>query len=470
MITIPQSKHEKRDLESLLEFLKYCKSVAEKKGVAQIASIALKIDFMDPLAVLQSIYQAEKVHFYMENPMHEDAIVGYDIVAEGHFEGEKRFDEVKNFADSVLENVILIGDIEEGFSGPHFFVSFTFADHGKGVFPAARVFLPQWQVMRHQGLHMAVANFSIQANSDIETLALRILGVYGKFSSFDYGKIESGDSCNEILDSTEVGGKNHFEKIVREGLGTIEAGDLEKVVLARAVDLSGDEAFDALASVNRLREKFPFCYTLSTSDGKGNTFVACTPEKLVKVENNRVYTKALAGSNPRGKTAKEDANFAKELLNSGKNLHEHKLVLDYILNQLKNLGLEPEIIGDARIRQLPNIQHLETSVSAGLPEGMHLLKVAEVLHPTPAVAGIPKKASIDKIRDLEAFDRGLYGGCLGYFDHKGNGELVVGIRSALVNGDKARLYAGCGIVSGSDPQKEEAESNIKLKVMMNFLR
>jgi menaquinone-specific isochorismate synthase len=119
--------------------------------------------------------------------------------------------------------------------------------------------------------------------------------------------------------------------------------------------------------------------------------------------------------------------------------------------------------------QLSNIQHLQTPIHASVPAHVHLLDVVAELHPTPAVAGVPREIACDIIRRHERFERSLYAAPIGWVDHQGNGEFAVGIRSALINGQEARLYAGAGIVAGSDPDRELAEIQLKLQALLNAL-
>ncbi|MBC1224506.1 isochorismate synthase MenF, partial [Nostoc sp. UCD120] len=186
------------------------------------------------------------------------------------------------------------------------------------------------------------------------------------------------------------------------------------------------------------------------------------------INNQQLITDALAGSAPRGKTPAEDAANANRLLNSEKEKHEHSLVLDFITQRLRQLGLSPQILAP-RLRQLSNIQHLWTPISAVVPENIHPFRIVGQLHPTPAVAGASQDVACAEIRRYESFERGLYAAPLGWIDSEGNCEFIVGIRSALIDGDRARLYAGAGIVAGSDPDKEFAEVQLKLQALLKAL-
>ncbi|MGH7997706.1 MAG: chorismate-binding protein, partial [Opitutaceae bacterium] len=145
------------------------------------------------------------------------------------------------------------------------------------------------------------------------------------------------------------------------------------------------------------------------------------------------------------------------------------LVVEAIAAELRGLGLVPSRPARPGLRRYANVQHLHTPIEADLPAAVHLLDVAAMLHPTPAVGGSPRGRVLSRIRELEGFPRGLYAGALGWIDSKGDGELFVGLRSALIDDARARLYAGAGIVAGSEPAKELAETELKFRVMEEAL-
>ena len=144
-------------------------------------------------------------------------------------------------------------------------------------------------------------------------------------------------------------------------------------------------------------------------------------------------------------------------------------MLEDIIARLVPLGLTPEYPAEPQIRRLANVQHLHTPVQAVLPDGVRLLDVLAALHPTAAVGGSPRDAAVAQIRALEGFPRGLYAGALGWLNARGGGEFFVGIRSALVEGVRARVFAGAGIVAGSTPEKEFAETELKFKAMLDAI-
>jgi menaquinone-specific isochorismate synthase len=180
-------------------------------------------------------------------------------------------------------------------------------------------------------------------------------------------------------------------------------------------------------------------------------------------------TEALAGSVRRGTSASEDAALGGALLGDEKELREHRLVIASIERRLAPLGIEPAHPAKPTLLRLANVQHLHTPVQAALPAGVRLLDALARLHPTPAVGGTPREAAVPCIRALEGFPRGLYAGALGWIDAHGGGEFFVGLRSALIDGATARVYAGAGIVAGSSAEKEFAETELKFRAMQEAL-
>lgn len=238
--------------------------------------------------------------------------------------------------------------------------------------------------------------------------------------------------------------------------------------MAQTLDVLSGKDFNLYDSLNNLRQIHPNCYVFSTSNGKGQNFIGASPERLISIRDRQLIIDALAGSAPRGKTTIEDADLANLLLNSDKEKREHKVVIDFITQHLQALGIEADILAP-RLRQLSNIQHLWTPIEAKIPNNVHPLEIVAQLHPTPAVAGVSRDLACAEIQRYEDFERGLYAAPLGWVDYQGNSEFIVGIRSALIDGDRARLYAGAGIVAGSDPDRELAEIQLKLQALLKAL-
>ena len=463
----------KRDKDALRVFLEGCRETAKAKNHFQIASISLAVKHIAPLAVLQSIYEAEALHFYLERSADEEALAGAEAVVEARFSGTGRFARAQAFANEILENTIAVGDLDAPFTGPHFFAAFTFDDEvsENSAFAPATIFLPRWQVSRSRGRYGAVANIRVDVDADIEQLVERVWKAYQKFSAFDYldeTALSLQSTTPKVVEQTQLTSTVYTES-VKQALEEINSGAYEKVVLARGIRLMADAPWQPLDTLNSLRERFARCFTFSFGAGEGRSFIGATPERLLRVCDGKLLTDAIAGSAPRGTTAGEDAKFARDLLASEKDLHEHTCVRDSILRRLESLGITGYSSAVPQLLQLANVQHLQSIIKARVDKNVHLLNIVQEMHPTPAVGGTPREKALPRIHDLEQIDRGLYSGVIGWFNHLNEGEMVVGLRSALVDGREARLYAGAGIVHESVPEKEMKETELKLNALLNAL-
>jgi menaquinone-specific isochorismate synthase len=485
MLVLPLHPANNASPEALMAFLRQCRDAAVRDGHAKLVSISLAVDALDPLAVLESIFEPHEPHFYAERPASGTAVAGAEVAVAFEAHGPTRFAEVQRWVTEILQHTVAVGDVTAPFGGPHFFAGFAFHDEVEAgePFPAAYAFVPRWQVALAGTTTTAVANLWVTADADLGALALRVWRAHQKFTRFEYQDSEDGGLGSGGMPSargappreegtpptwtrSETG---DYRASVARALDRIAAGDFKKIVLARAQELTADRPLHPLRMLNGLRQRFPDCYAFSFTRGRGPSFIGASPERLVRVSKGRLETEALAGSIRRGAGASEDAALAGTLLRSEKDLREHREVLDDIVARLAPLGIRPEYPAQPQIRRLANVQHLDTPVNATLPEHVSLLDVIGAMHPTPAVGGTPREAAVSRIRELEGFPRGLYAGALGWLNARGGGEFFVGIRSALVEGAQARVYAGAGIVAGSTPEKEFAETELKFKAILDAL-
>jgi menaquinone-specific isochorismate synthase len=255
-----------------------------------------------------------------------------------------------------------------------------------------------------------------------------------------------------------------WERAVAEAVRRIRRGDLRKVVLARDVFGHADRPLDARAVLGRLSAKYPDCYTFSCAG-----LVGATPELLIHRDGDEVRSLVLAGTMPRGDTGEEDAQLAAALLASAKEAEEHFYAADSVRQVLAPLCDALEVPPGPELLTFPNLHHLGTRVIGRLATDRSALALAEALHPTGAVGGDPSEVAVDLIRELESMDRGRYAGPVGWMDAHGNGEWGIALRCAQLDGSTARLFAGCGIVAGSDPAAELAETVSKFRPMRTAL-
>ncbi|HVL05284.1 MAG TPA: isochorismate synthase [Acidimicrobiales bacterium] len=252
---------------------------------------------------------------------------------------------------------------------------------------------------------------------------------------------------------------------VEEALARIGAGRLAKVVLAREVTVDLRRPLDVATVVGKLRREQPSCFTYAAGP-----YVGASPELLARRRGLDVVSRPMAGTVAQGSSAAADRRLVQAMAESAKEQNEHRLVVDDVRAKLSLIsdhapeGRGPEVV------RLPTVAHLATTVGCRLRDpATSALDVAALLHPTPAVAGVPGSAAMAAIAELEGFDRGLYAGPVGWVDARGDGDFAVALRSATLDGTRARLVAGAGIVAGSDPAAEWDETEAKLAAMRSAL-
>ncbi len=217
-----------------------------------------------------------------------------------------------------------------------------------------------------------------------------------------------------------------------------------------------------------LRDEFPSCFVFCVGRGS-STLIAASPELLVRREGHRVSTLALAGSTRRSADPAVDAHLGEQLLRDASYREEHAIVARRIERMLRPHSIWVTAAGEPELVRIANIQHLATPIRAQLAAPMEALELAELMHPTPAVGGEPLSSARPLIPALEGLDRGWYTGPVGWTDATGDGEFCVALRCALLHDNVARCYAGNGIVRGSDPQAELAETEVKLQALLPLL-
>ena len=209
---------------ALEAFLAQCRAAAAKDGHAKLVSISLAVGALDPLAVLESIFEPGEPHFYAERPSIESAIAGAEVAVTHEARGAGRFAAIQGFIDETLAHTIAVGDVEAPFGGPHFFTAFAFSDESEAgdPFPAARVFVPRWQVARAGATTTAVANLLVTADADLAPLAQRVWRAHGKFAAFRYRESPAADAHVGPNFSTREAGD--YRATVARALTRIAAG------------------------------------------------------------------------------------------------------------------------------------------------------------------------------------------------------------------------------------------------------
>lgn len=294
---------------------------------------------------------------------------------------------------------------------------------------------------------------------------------------------------------TEWEDPDAYREAVQKSLFAIQSGQVDKVVLARRQELSFDRPIDIGRVLRRLRRDNPFGYTFGIrldvgSEPRGKAqhtdvlprerpcgaptpsryLIGASPELLLSRHGQRVISIPLAGTCRRGHNPSEDRLLRSRLAVSDKGLREHEIVVQSVVESLRPLTTLLRVERRPTVVATPTMFHLGTKIEARLSDrGTHALRLAMALQPTPAVCGRPREAAAQLIAELEECGRGFFAGSVGYMDSEGNGEFIVSIRCAEVEPFRARLHAGAGIVLGSDPDEELAETKMKLNVVRQAL-
>jgi menaquinone-specific isochorismate synthase len=328
---------------------------------------------------------------------------------------------------------------------------------------------------------VAFGSFTFDASSDESVLIVprAVLGRDGRGLAWLTTVSESGEpaislpSSPGLLPPAGVRWREgslpgpRWEQAVAEAVAAIRAGSLRKVVLARDLFATAAEPIDARVLLRRLAARYPDCFTFAC-DG----MVGATPELLVRRAGRQVSALVLGGTAPRGGDPAQDEALGSELLASAKNNEEHAYAVASIRDALGPLCDVLDVEARPGLLKFPNLQHLGTQVRGTLAGGgtpKSALALAAAVHPPAAVCGTPAGAALELLRELEHMDRERYAGPVGWVDADGNGEWGIALRCAQLSGRTARLFAGCGIVAGSEPAVELAETLVKFQPMRDAL-
>ncbi|QYK01283.1 isochorismate synthase [Shewanella psychrotolerans] len=328
----------------------------------------------------------------------------------------------------------------------------------------AHFILPRIELRRSGNEYKLLINLNIELN-DMEVerqLALEALAQLAPPSPL------SPPNKINILSRSDRPNQRRWSELVNQVTQDKFIKDTPKVVLSRLTQLEINEKVDPwmlLASwQGRNQNSFQFGFQFSPD----SAFISCTPERLYRRCQRELFTEALAGTTTRGLNEDEDIMLAQQLLDDTKNSHENQLVREHIVDALTPLSNYVGADESPKIFKLSHIQHLHRSIRAELKTGVNDFQILQALHPTPAVGGLPKESAISFIRQREGYTRGWYAGACGYIN-KYDSEFAVAIRSALIEPGRINLFAGAGIVSGSEADAEWNELENKLRTILSIL-
>ncbi|CAG1008573.1 menaquinone-specific isochorismate synthase [Myxococcaceae bacterium] len=436
---------------------------ANASGTPRFASLEADAGAFDPFEVVSASEETER--FFFEDPGGGSiAAIGAELTLDGA--GPRRLEVLSRRVSALGES----GPMSSA-PVPLLVGGFSFAASQSGPlwrgFPQARFVLPSFLFERRGGRSALVWNVAISPGDDPKARVQRMVREFDVLERAiairSHGVHAAADAPAEFSARAD---RPHsvYRLAVRRALEDLRAGALEKVVLARSCTLSRPGGFDPVRALAALRTSHPACYRFARTSGEAS-FVGATPERLVRKEGLRVETQALAGSAPRGKTPADDERLGAALRESKKEQQEHAIVVRALRAALAASCESVSAPEAPALLRLDSIQHLHTPIEARLlaQSAETVLDLAARLHPSPAIAGFPREAAVSWLRRHEELDRGWYAGAVGWLRSDGDGELAVALRTALLRGDEAVLHAGAGIVEGSIPEAELAETRIKLR-------
>lgn len=355
---------------------------------------------------------------------------------------------------------------------PRLFGGFAFQDdfvpdNTWSVFSPAQFILPHYQFVQTGGESYLTINALVSTDEDFSS-------VYRGLSDALQARLEllrpADEKTNALVDINYPLPAERWAEMIDRAKGAIRSGELKKVVLARVCEVRTENTIDAAAALPFLNRNYGDCYRFIFEPVPHHAFFGATPELLVRKDVDQLGTMALAGSTARGLDPQTDAALGQELLASAKNRHEHQLVVNTIRTNLRDVTSELEIPSGPTLLKLQNIQHLLTPISGRLRDSdTSVLSLAGLLHPTPAMGGVPAGLALSYLSELEPVPRGWYASPIGWLDAGHNGEFAVAIRSAVSQHARAWLYAGAGIVGDSDAGQEWAETALKFRPMLGAL-
>ncbi len=387
----------------------------------------------DPVELLARLPQTDPVAWVRGG----EGLIGWGVAARLEVRGNERFSRTQRWWSTLCASLEIDDTVSMPGTGPVAFGSFSFdPESGSSI-----VIVPQVIVGRRAGQAWV-------------TVIGREPGMRPTLPPASVPEQPHSLTWSEGRRSTI-----DWQQSVAEAVRRLKAGELDKVVLARDVVANVEGPLDRRHLLLRLAASYPSCWTFSVGD-----LIGATPELLVRRTGDLVTSRVLAGTVRRRGDDRTDAGLARALLSSDKDTEEHEYAVHSVAKALAAHCTDLDVPSHPHVLELANVQHLATDVTGRLADSATVLALAASLHPTAAVCGTPTERALSVIREIEGMDRGRYAGPVGWFDRHGDGEFGIALRCATVDTElgQVRSFAGCGIVAGSDPADELAESVAKL--------
>jgi menaquinone-specific isochorismate synthase len=372
----------------------------------------------------------------------EDGLVGWGEYASIKVSGKDRFDQVRTWWHQQLETFSIANSVHGSGTGPVLFTSFSFDRNEESVAVIPRVIVGKkgdnsWITWIGEGPQPLLID-----------------------SAPDYPQQDFEWQQGTLTEQ-------QWESRVAQAIAKIDKAEIDKVVLARDLIASTESEIDVRPILNKLSKNYPATWIFSVAG-----LIGATPELLLRLSRGMVTSRVLAGTIPRTGDDARDLALAGSLARSSKDLEEHEYAVRSVAEALEPFCSSTNVPDAPFVLHLANVMHLATDVTGALLESAHHIDafaLLKSLHPSAAVCGTPRNIAFDVIDEIEGMNRGRYAGPVGWIDARGDGELGIALRSGQVTKNEIRIFAGCGIVAGSDPVVELAESSAKFSAMKSAL-
>ncbi|CAB4623440.1 unannotated protein [freshwater metagenome] len=371
-----------------------------------------------------------------------DGVVGWGVYATTTVKGPNRFNDARTWWHSQLEKFAITNNVQGGATGPILFTSFSFAPEEESV--------------------LVIPKVIVGMSSGISWITW--IGSDSQPQLVDVPEKLADQTLNWIEDELAI---EHWKSRVAQAVARIHAGEIEKVVLARDLSASAGQKIDERSALHKLSAAYPSTWVFSVAG-----LIGATPELLLRLKRGMVTSRVLAGTISKSGDDERDLALAGSLARSSKDLEEHEYAVRSVADALEPFCSSTNIPETPFVLHLANVMHLATDVTGALIESksnVDVFTLLNQLHPSAAVCGTPTDKAAKVITEIEALSRGRYAGPVGWVDARGDGELGIALRCGQITENTIRLFAGCGIVAGSDPEKELAESEAKFSAMKSAL-
>jgi salicylate biosynthesis isochorismate synthase/menaquinone-specific isochorismate synthase len=476
--------------QQLLDLLASAVTRARRTGEPTLAALTLPLPGdVDPSAVALASRRPGEPWFVLEQPARQMmALAGLGAAIELRASGPHRFADVGARWRALSAAAIFASSDGLQGGGPLAMGGFAFAGAGGEAlhwasFPPASLAVPEIAIARAphavnelwpgadprageaHGVRLTLC--SLAAGDDVpEQLLARLRARVAELRPSPLPLLDPDPAGRYSIASAMP--PEHYEAAVARAVELIAAKRLQKIVLAREVHVHAPDTYDPAPLFGVLRDAFASCFVFCVGRGHG-TLIAASPELLVRRQGQRLSTLALAGSSRRSADPAVDAHLGEQLLRSSTYREEHQIVVRRIVRTLSPHAIWVTAPPEPTLARIANIQHLATPIRAQLAQPMDAIELAGLMHPTPAVGAEPAAVATELIPALEGLDRGWYAGPVGWTDATGDGEFCVALRCALLRDHMAHCYAGNGIVLGSEPAAELAETEVKLAALLPLL-